>query len=178
MKFIPGKLDGIVRIELDPRGDLRGSFTRTYCQREFAESGLPTSWKQCNHTVTSKKGAIRGLHFQTDPLPEDKLIRCLRGEVWDVVVDIRPDSPTKGEWETFHLSGTTGDQIYVPEGFAHGFQCLSDDCQLFYQMSEFYDPGLAGGVRWDDPDLAIPWPLECTCLSDRDKALPFFNTLS
>lgn len=177
MKFIPGKLDGIVRIELDPRGDSRGTFTRTYCECKFTEAGLPTSWKQCNHTVTSKKGAIRGLHFQADPLPEGKLIRCLRGEVWDVVVDIRPDSPSKGAWESFYLSETSGDQLYVPEGFAHGFQCLSDDCHLFYQMSEFYVPDLARGIRWDDPDLAIDWPLECTCLSKRDEGLPLLNTL-
>lgn len=177
MKFIPGNLEGIVRIELESRGDLRGSLTRTYCRREFEDAGLLTDWVQSNHTVTKTKGAIRGLHFQADPFPETKLISCLRGEVWDVVVDIRPDSITYGDWEAFHLGESSDDQLFVPAGFAHGFQCLTDECHLLYQMSDYYDSELARGVRWDDSDLAIAWPLECTCISERDSTLPLFEIL-
>ncbi|MFK5920721.1 MAG: dTDP-4-dehydrorhamnose 3,5-epimerase [Verrucomicrobiota bacterium] len=178
MKFIAGKLDGVVLIELEPITDSRGSFTRTYCQHEFQNAGLPSNWVQCNHTITKKKGAIRGMHWQAEPKGEDKIVRCIKGAVFDVVVDVRKESKTFGQWEAFELSEDTPSQLFIPKGFAHGFQCLSENCHLYYQMSEFYDPDLARGIRWDDPVVDIEWPLECTCSSKRDENLPFLDTLS
>ncbi len=177
MKFIPATLDGVVRIELDPHEDSRGSFARTYCRDEFSAAGLPTEWVQCNHTITKKKGAVRGLHWQAEPHGEDKIVRCLRGSVFDVVVDVRRDSRSFGQWESFELSGDKPHQLFIPSGFAHGFQCLTDDCHLLYQMSELYHPGAARGLRWDDPDLAIPWPLECVELSARDERGMFLGDI-
>jgi dTDP-4-dehydrorhamnose 3,5-epimerase len=172
MKFHPARLPGVWRIELEPRSDERGHLARTYCEREFAAHGLNTRWIQCNATLTRRRGMIRGLHYQADPKPEIKLIRCVAGKVWDVVVDVRPGSASFGQWEAFELSPTAGVQLYVPGGFAHGFQCLEDHCELFYQMSEEYMPDLARGVRWDDPSVGIPWPVSAVELSTRDQSLP------
>ncbi|MBI3866922.1 MAG: dTDP-4-dehydrorhamnose 3,5-epimerase [Verrucomicrobia bacterium] len=175
MKFIPSHLQGLRLIELEPRDDARGSFARTYCEREFEAQGLNTRWAQCNSTLTRRRGSIRGLHYQAEPRSESKLIRCVAGRVFDVVVDIRKDSPTYGQHAAFELSSAGARQLYVPAGFAHGFQCLEDNCELFYQMSEFYHPDLARGVRWNDPALRIQWPLEVTDLSDRDRDLPLLG---
>ena len=123
--------------------------------------------------MTRHRGMIRGMHYQADPKPEIKLIRCSAGAIFDVLVDVRPDSPTYGKWEGFELSGQNHRMLYVPGGFAHGFQCLTDNCEVFYQMSEFYHPDLARGVRWSDPKIAISWPLPGAGVSERDKALPF-----
>ena len=118
---------------------------------------------------------VRGLHYQAAPKSEAKLIRCVAGAVWDVIVDLRPDSSTFGQWESFELTGENHRQLYVPGNFAHGFQCLTDNCQLFYQMSESYVPELARGVRWDDPQLRIPWPVPEPALSARDLQLPLLS---
>jgi dTDP-4-dehydrorhamnose 3,5-epimerase len=120
---------------------------------------------------------IRGLHYQADPKPEVKLIRCSAGAVYDVVVDIRNDSPTFGKWEAFELNGQNRRMLYVPGGVAHGFQCLTDNCELFYHMSESYYPELARGIRWNDPDVAVQWPISSPALSERDDALPFLASL-
>jgi dTDP-4-dehydrorhamnose 3,5-epimerase len=172
MKFCKTSLAGLWLIELELREDGRGFLARTYCENEFSAHGLGTRWPQCNLTLTKKRGMIRGMHFQGDPRPETKLARCTAGAVFDVVVDVRPSSPTFGKWESFELSAQNRSMLYIPGGFAHGFQCLADNSEVFYQMSEFYFPDLARGVRWNDPTVAINWPLPNPTLSDRDRNLP------
>ena len=170
MTFTPGPLDGLWVVGLEPRQDSRGWFVRTWCEEEFARNGLNTRWPQSNTTRTLHRGMLRGMHWQAAPHPETKLIRCTRGAVWDVVVDVRPESPTFGRWSGLELSESTARQLYVPAGFAHGFQCLTDDAELHYLMSDVYHPDLARGFRWDDPAVAIPWPIPNPVMSDRDKA--------
>lgn len=177
MKFLPTQLAGIWRIELEPREDERGFLARTFCEREFAARGLNTRWPQCNLTLTKQRGMIRGLHWQAEPKPEIKLIRCAAGAVFDVLVDVRRDSATFGRWEAFELTAENRSTLYVPDGIAHGFQCLADDSQVFYQMSEFYQPELARGLRWNDPAVDIRWPLADPQLSERDRALPLLAEL-
>jgi len=172
MKFSRTFLDGLWLIDLELREDERGFLARTFCENEFAQLGLNTRWPQCNLTLTKKRGTIRGMHFQADPRPEIKLIRCAAGKIFDVLVDVRRDSPTFGKWEGFELSGENRRQLYVPCGFAHGFQCLTDNCEVFYQMSEVYVPDLARGLRWDDATVAIRWPLPEPFVSERDRNLP------
>jgi dTDP-4-dehydrorhamnose 3,5-epimerase len=172
MKFESTSLPGVLIIEPELKEDERGFLLRTYCESEFAARNLNTHWPQCNLTLTRKRGMIRGMHYQAEPKPEIKLICCVAGAVWDVLVDIRPDSPTFSKWEAFELSAANCRQLYVPGGYAHGFQCLTSDCQLFYQMSETYVPELARGVRWDDPKMSIPWPIPDFSLSGRDLNLP------
>ncbi len=172
MKFSRTSLAGLWLIELDLREDERGFLARTFCEKEFAALELNTRWPQCNLTLTKKRGAIRGMHFQAEPKPEIKLIRCAAGKIFDVLVDVRRDSPTFGKWEGFELSAENHRQLYVPGGFAHGFQCLADNCEVFYQMSEFYQPELARGLRWNDPAVGICWPLADATLSERDRQLP------
>jgi dTDP-4-dehydrorhamnose 3,5-epimerase len=177
MQFSKTKLPGVWLIELELRQDDRGFLARTFCEKEFTAQGLNTHWPQCNLTSTKKRGMIRGLHYQADPKPEVKLIRCSAGAVYDVVVDIRNDSPTFGKWEAFELNGQNRRMLYVPGGVAHGFQCLTDNCELFYHMSESYYPELARGIRWNDPDVAVQWPISSPTLSERDDALPFLASL-
>jgi dTDP-4-dehydrorhamnose 3,5-epimerase len=167
MNFHPTSLPGVWRIDLEPRADERGHFTRTYCEREFAAHHLNTRWPQSNTTLTRRRGTLRGLHYQADPHPEIKLVRCTAGTVWDVVLHL-----ATGKWEAFELSAAVPRQLYIPGGFAHGFQCLTDNCELVYQMSEFYFPDLARGVRYNDPALAIPWPVPNPLVSTRDQQLP------
>ena len=175
MKFSQTSLSGLWLIELELREDERGFLARTYCENEFAHHGLNTRWPQCNLTLTKKRGTIRGMHFQAEPKPEIKLIRCATGKIFDVLVDVRPNSPTFGKWEGFELSGENRRQLYVPGGFAHGFQCLTDNCEVFYQMSEFFVPELARGLRWNDSFCQISWPLEPTGISLKDRQFPDFN---
>ena len=177
MRFTPTPLANVWMIDLDLHQDERGFLARTYCEREFGAHGLNTHWPQCNLTLTKGKGFLRGLHFQAEPRPEIKLVRCAVGAVFDVVADLRPGSPTYGRWEGFELTSHNHRQLYVPAGFAHGLQCLSDVCEVFYLMSEFYDPALARGVRWNDPTLDIRWPIHPPILSERDQHLPFLAEL-
>src|ERR1017187_5637948 len=172
MKFSPTTLAGTWLIELELREDERGFLARTFCEKEFAALGLNTHWPQCNLTLTKKRGAIRGMHFQAEPKPEIKLIRCAAGKIFDVIVDVRRDSPTFGKWGGFELSAENRRQLYVPGGFAHGFQCLTDNYEVFYQMSESYFPDLARGLRWNDPVVNIIWPLTTATLSESDRQLP------
>lgn len=172
MKFRPTTLAGLWSIELEPRGDERGFLARTYCEKEFAAAGLNTAWPQCNLTLTRQAGAVRGMHFQAEPHPEIKLIRCAAGAIFDVLVDVRPESQTFGRWEGFELTARNGRQLYVPGGFAHGFQCLMEDCEVFYQMSTEYIPELARGLRHDDPQVGVRWPREVAQISARDAGLP------
>lgn len=177
MKFQKTALAGVWLIELEPRSDERGFFARTYCAREFVAHRLNTHWPQCNLTLTRHRGAVRGMHFQAEPHAETKLIRCAAGAVYDVVVDLRPSSPSFGQWAGFELSAQNHQQLYVPGGFAHGFQCLHDCCELFYQMSEEYVPELTRGLRHDDPAVGIRWPQPITQISERDRNLPELATV-
>ncbi len=172
MKFAPTTLPGVWIIDLEPKEDERGFLARTFCENEFAEHGLHARWPQCNLTLTRKRGTIRGMHYQAEPKPEIKLIRCSAGAVYDVLVDVRRDSPAFGKWESFELTAMNRRTLYVPGGIAHGFQCLAENSELFYQMSEFYYPELARGVRWSDPAVGIKWPLGDPLVSERDRNLP------
>ena len=173
MRFHPTPLRGAYLIEPEPHADERGCFARTWCHDEFAAAGLSAAWVQCNASHNRLAGTLRGLHYQAEPRPEVKLVRCTRGAAFDVIADVRPGSPTYGCWFAAELTAENRRALYVPAGFAHGFQTLCDDTELFYQMSERYDPALARGVRWDDPGLAIRWPdAAVRIISPRDEALP------
>ena len=178
MRFSPSSLPGVWVIDLELRQDERGFFARTFCENEFAEQGLNTRWPQCNVSFTRKQGMIRGLHFQAEPKPEIKIVRCTAGAVFDVVVDVRRGSPTFGKWEGFDLAALNRRAVYIPGGFAHGFQCLEDNCEVYYQMSEVYFPELARGLRWNDSAVKVAWPIAEQFLSDRDKSLPLLAELS
>jgi dTDP-4-dehydrorhamnose 3,5-epimerase len=173
MIFRETDLDGVVVIDLEKIEDERGYFARTWCWKEFFDAGLETTFVQCSVSHNRLRGTLRGMHFQVAPSAEGKLIRCTRGRVFDVAVDVRPGSPTRGNWVSVELSADTGRMIYISEGFAHGFQTLEDGSELFYQMTAAYDAKAARGLRWDDPALAIAWPIpEPTVLSARDRTLP------
>ena len=170
MRFHPTRLDGAWLIELTPVKDERGAFMRTFCEREFGDNGLETRFVQHSLSINTRKGTLRGMHFQRAPHEEVKLVRCQRGAVWDVIIDLRPDSPTYMRWQGFELSAENGIQLYVPKGFAHGFQTMSDDCEVFYLISEFYAADAAAGLRHDDARFAIDWPLPVSVMSDKDKS--------
>ena len=172
MIFTPAGLDGVFRLDLELRTDPRGHFARTWCAGEFAAHGLPASFVQCNLSFNERRGTLRGLHWQADPHPEGKLVRCTRGAIFDVAIDMRPGSPTLHRWIGYDLSAENGRSLFIPGGFAHGFQTLTDGAEVFYQMTETYHPGLSRGARWDDPAFAIAWPLENPILSERDAGYP------
>jgi dTDP-4-dehydrorhamnose 3,5-epimerase len=174
MIFHETKLPGVFEIRLEPNGDQRGFFARSWCQREFEQRGLNPITVQCNVSFNEKKGTLRGMHYQAEPHPEAKLVRCTQGSIYDVVVDMRPGSTTFKEWISVVLSAANRSMIYVPEGFGHGFLTLEDRTEIFYQMSEFYYPELSRGVRWDDPGLQIEWPFQPEVISDRDRTYPDF----
>lgn len=175
MKFLETTLDTARLIEMEPRGDERGWFARGFCQREFAAAGLPGEWVQQNVSRTAQKGAVRGMHFQRPPHAEDKLVRCLKGAIMDVIIDLRPHSPTYMKHEAFELTEDNMRQLLVPKGFAHGFQTLVPDCIVTYLVSEFYAPEAEGGVRHDDPLFDIAWPLPVSQISDKDASWPLLD---
>ncbi|MFT3934707.1 MAG: dTDP-4-dehydrorhamnose 3,5-epimerase [Chitinophagaceae bacterium] len=175
MIFTPTPLTGSCVIELTPFVDNRGWFARTWCKNEFAQIGHTKEWVQMNHSFTSKKGAVRGMHYQLPPFTEIKMVRCIAGAVFDVIVDIRKGSPTFLQWFGTELSAENKKQLYIPEGFAHGFQTLSADCELIYLHSEFYTPGVEAGILYNDPLIAVKWPLPVEEISDRDKAHPLLT---
>jgi len=175
MKFLETALEGVWLIQAVRHEDSRGHFSRTYCETEFKRQGLNTFWPQSNETLTRKTGSIRGMHWQAEPRPEIKLVRCWQGAVWDVAVDLRPESKTFGQWRAFELSAKNSHALYLPAGFAHGFQCLTDDCGLLYLMGDSYEPDLARGFRWDDSEVGIAWPLPAAEMSERDVNLPGFR---
>ncbi len=175
MKFIETKLKGAFIIEPDLLRDDRGFFARTWCQREAEAHGLRTDWVQCNVSFNEKKGTLRGMHFQNAPFAEIKLVRCSRGAIYDVIVDIRRESATFGQWIGAELTAENYRTMYVPKGFAHGFLTLQDQSEVFYQMSEFYAPTQAGGVRWDDPTFGIQWPIGVSVMTDKDRTYPDFR---
>jgi dTDP-4-dehydrorhamnose 3,5-epimerase len=172
MRFTATKLAGAYIIEPQLHKDDRGLFARTYCAREFRDQGLRGTFVQCNTSWNAHAGTVRGLHYQLPPACEAKLVRCTAGSLWDVIVDVRPDSPTYLQYAGVELTAKNRRALYIPEMFAHGFQTLEDGTEVFYQMSEFYAPELAVGLRYDDPQLRISWPLPVVSLSDRDRTLP------
>ncbi len=175
MKFHSTSLKDAFLIELEPRGDARGRFARTFCADEFAAHGLETQFVQQNMSVSAHKGTLRGMHRQLAPHAEVKLIRCLRGAIFDVLVDLRPDSPTFKQWEGFELTSDNQRELYAPEGFGHGFLTLADDVEVSYLVSAAYAPNAEAGVRYNDPAFGIEWPFEPALVSDKDESWPDFS---
>jgi dTDP-4-dehydrorhamnose 3,5-epimerase len=175
MIFRETKLAGAYVIELDPRIDERGFFARIFCEREFAEHGLPTRFPQCNLSRNKRKGTLRGMHYQAAPHAETKLVRCVAGGIYDVIVDLRSSSPTHLEWIGVDLTGDSGRALFIPEGLAHGFVTLEDDTDVFYHMGDFFHPEAARGVRYNDPRFAIQWPVLPTVIAQRDATYPDFD---
>lgn len=175
MRFEKLPLDGAYRIEPQPHEDERGLFARVFCREEFAEQGLATEMVQSNTSYNPHARTLRGMHFQRAPHQEAKLVRCTSGSVYDVMVDLREESPTHTEWYGAELTDENRNMLYVPEGFAHGFLTLEPDTEVFYQVSEFYAPEAEGGVRWDDPTFDIDWPAEPEIVSEKDESFPDYE---
>jgi dTDP-4-dehydrorhamnose 3,5-epimerase len=175
MKFEETKIRGVIEVRLDRKTDERGFFARSWCRKEFDEAGLDSRLVQCNISYNERRGTLRGMHYQTAPFAEAKLVLCTRGAICDVILDLRGDSPTFKQWVAVTLSAENRDMVYIPEGCAHGFLTLADDTEVFYQMSEYYHPEAARGVRWNDPAFGIDWPEKVTVISDRDRTLPDFQ---
>lgn len=169
MKFNETPLQGSYLIDLELRGDERGFFARYFCEKEFSEKGLNTRWVQINNSMSRDVGTLRGLHFQRAPHAEAKLVRCLQGSIWDVVVDLRQDSKTYGKWFGATLSDKNRTMMYVPKGFAHGFISLEPDSEILYLVSEFYAPDHEQTLLWNDSDMAIDWPIAPSIVSDKDS---------
>jgi dTDP-4-dehydrorhamnose 3,5-epimerase len=174
MRFEQTSLDGAYLVHTEPMQDRRGFFARTFCEKEFGTHGLETSFPQHSVSFSLRKGTVRGMHFQRAPHGEVKLVRCLSGAIHDVIIDVRPGSQTFRQWQAFELSAENRDQLYIPEGFAHGFQTLSDDVLVNYLISEFYAPDAAAGFRYDDAAFGISWPLPVSEIADKDLAWPAF----
>ncbi len=177
MKFTPTPIHGAYIIDLETFGDERGFFGRAWCREEFAQHGLVSDIAQCNLSYSREKGTIRGLHYQIAPHQEAKLMRCIRGAIYDVIVDLRPDSPTYLQWTGVLLTAENRQSFYVPPGCAHGFQTQEDHTEVFYPVSTSYTPSAERGVRWDDPYFAISWPLPLSQISAKDSAIPDFKPL-
>jgi dTDP-4-dehydrorhamnose 3,5-epimerase len=174
--FTETELDGAYIVDLEPREDDRGFFARAWCANEFAEHGLSTELVQSNLAFNRRQGTLRGMHFQREPHAEVKLVRCTRGAVYDAIIDLRSGSQTYMRWIGIELTDENRRALYVPEGFAHGYQTLVDDTEIFYQVSEFYSPDFEDGVRWNDPAFGIRWPDPATpLLSSKDAAWPDYR---
>lgn len=174
MKFTASTLPGAYVLDLEKREDERGFFARSFCEREFADQGLTPQMVQTNVSYNTKRGTLRGLHFQAAPHEEAKLVRCTRGAIYDVIVDLRPSSATYRAWYGVELTARNYRMLLVPEGFAHGFITLEDDTEVVYQVSQFYTPGAEGGLRYDDPAIGITWPEPVRIISDKDASWPPF----
>jgi dTDP-4-dehydrorhamnose 3,5-epimerase len=170
MRFHETRLSGAFVVEIEPQRDERGMFARSFCAREFAEHGLNDRFVQCNVSLNARCGTLRGMHYQKSPFEESKLVRCTRGRVYDVIVDMRRQSATYLDWFAVELNCEEHRALYIPAGFAHGFQTLVDEAEVFYQMSEYYRADSGAGVRWDDPAFGIEWPLSEPILSTRDAS--------
>ena len=175
MRFEETNLCGAWLIDLAPARDHRGFFARTFCVQAYADHGLTTGFVQHSTSQSVTRGTLRGMHFQRAPRSEVKVVRCLKGAIWDVIIDLRPDSPTYCRWQGFELTAANQRQLYVPEGFAHGFQTLCDDSWVSYLISAFHAPLAASGVRYDDPAFAIDWPLPVSEISEKDRTWPDFR---
>lgn len=170
MLFTETKLQGAFIVDLDVKTDHRGGFARTFCTQEFAALGLKTSVVQCNLSFNHKAGTLRGMHYQLPPACETKFIRCIKGAIYDVIIDLRPDSPTYLQHIGVELTAENRRALYIPDLFAHGYQALTDGAEVMYQVSEFYTPGYERGIRYDDPAFGIEWPLAVTEISEKDLA--------
>jgi dTDP-4-dehydrorhamnose 3,5-epimerase len=175
MIFLETSLPGVYQIHPEEKHDERGFFARTWCEQEFREHGLSSRIAQCSISFNRKKGTLRGLHYQADPHAEEKLVRCTQGAIFDVAVDLRPASPTYKQWFGMELTAGNRRMLFIPKGCAHGFVTLEDSSEIFYQISEFYAPGSARGVRWDDSAFQIRWPMDPEVISDRDRDYPDFE---
>ena len=175
MVFTEMTLQGAFIIDIEPVADERGFFARSWCQREFAAHDLCTQWVQCNISFNKQRGTLRGMHYQVAPFAETKLLRCTSGALYDVIIDLRPESSTFKQWMAVELTAANHRMLYVPEGFGHGFQTLEDNTEIFYQMSQFYAPEYARGIRWDDPTFKISWPVDARIISERDRSFPDFR---
>jgi dTDP-4-dehydrorhamnose 3,5-epimerase len=174
MKFLETRISGVFEVLPELLSDERGFFARSWCQKEFAAHGLTSRMVQCNISDSLRKGTLRGMHLQAAPFAETKLIRCTRGSIFDVALDLRPGSPTYKQWVAAVLTAENHGMLFIPEGCAHGFLTLEDNCEVFYQMSEFYHPEAARGVRWNDPAFGIEWPGKAEVISARDAAYSDF----
>ena len=176
MIFTPTGLAGAFVVEIEPRGDDRGFFARAFCRREFEKIGLRVDFVQANTAFSKEKGTLRGMHFQRPPHAEAKYLRCIKGAVFDVMIDLRPDSPTRKKWFGVELTAENRKMVFVPEGFAHGYLTTAADSEVFYLVSAFYAPEAEGGVRWDDPAFDIEWPPTADLIiSHKDRAWPLFS---
>jgi dTDP-4-dehydrorhamnose 3,5-epimerase len=175
MKFHGAPLAGAYTIELEKRGDDRGFFARLFCENEFSKAGLTPKFVQVNNSLSAKKGTLRGMHYQLPPRAEVKVVRCVRGSLWDAILDLRPDSPTFGKSFGAELSAENRLMMYVPRGFAHAILTLTDDAEAIYLVSEFYGPQEERGVRWNDPKFNVSWPIEPLEISPKDATWPDFD---
>ena len=175
MKFLPTPLGGAHVVELEPQEDERGYFARSFCREEFAQRGLKSEFAQCSVSLNHRRGTLRGMHYQIKPHQEAKLVRCTRGRMQDVIVDLRTGSPSFKQWLAVELSADNCRMLYVPEGFAHGFLTLADDTEVFYQISEVHHAESARGFRWNDAAFGIAWPGQVQVISDRDRDYPNFQ---
>lgn len=172
MIFHKTKIKGLYIIEPNPKVDKRGAFARNFCKKELTKEGLIFDIAQINQSLTKKEGTIRGMHFQKEPKSESKIVQCLKGKIYDVVIDLRKNSSTYGQWMSKELDDKNKTMFFIPKGFAHGFQTLVDDCVVQYFVSEFYSPEHESGVRWNDPFFNIKWPIKNPILSEKDKNQP------
>jgi dTDP-4-dehydrorhamnose 3,5-epimerase len=175
MIFIDVGLPGVYELQIEPKSDERGFFARTWCRDEFAAKGLDSQLVQCSLSYNTTKGTLRGMHFQAAPYAETKLVRCNQGAIYDVVLDLRPESTAYRRWVGVRLTAEERNALYIPKGCAHGFLTLEDDTEVFYQMSEFYNAESARGLRWNDPAFAIVWPANVAVISARDANYPDFE---
>jgi len=175
MKFTETPLPGAFVINLEKRGDDRGFFARFFCEREFQARGLNSRIVQINNSFSRSRGTLRGLHYQLAPRAEDKIFRCLRGAIFDAILDLRPDSPTFRKSFAVELTAENRTMLYIPKGFAHGFMTLADDTETLYLVTEYYSPEHERGIRYNDPQFGIHWPLAPAVISDKDRNLPDFN---
>ena len=176
MKFLETKLKGAFVIELDMHSDDRGFFARSFCKNEFAQFGLNNNLVQINNSLSKFKGTLRGMHYQLPPKQEDKIVRCIKGAIYDVIIDMRKESETFSEWFGIELSEVNRRSLYVPKGFAHGNISLVDNSELFYLTTEYYSPDVERGIRWDDPKFNIKWPIDPVEISEKDSTHPLFNS--
>jgi len=175
MKFHETKLPGVFEVRLDLVADERGFFARSWCQKEFGDHGLSSKLAQCSISLNTRRGTLRGMHYQVAPFTETKVVRCIGGAIYDVVLDLRGQSPTFKQWFATVLSAENRHSLYVPEGCAHGFLTLTDESEVLYQISEFYHPEASRGVRWNDPAFQIAWPEKVEVISERDRTFPDFD---
>jgi len=175
MTFHETNLPGVFEISLEPNSDERGFFARSWCQVEFEGRGLNPRLVQCNISFNERKGTLRGMHYQAEPFGEAKLVRCTAGAIYDVVIDLRIQSPSFRQWVGVSLTADNRHMLYIPEGCAHGFLTLTDNTEVFYQISEFYHPESSRGVRWNDPAFQIVWPEKVAVISERDNSYPDFE---